>query len=432
MASGSPSGSADGEMRVPDHPAQPAATRGPLAGVAVVPQLAVHPAHGPPEQLPNYAAVKQARIDIAGSSPPQAAPPPARPARLAPSPVRPRATWLPAAAGRADERPAPAAASAPTAFRVLELERRFTQASAVASAPAAPATADSPPAAVAQAPPEDEASDGASAAAAAAAARASPGLPPLPPAAAAARPCSLFTASSMQLVEPPSLIAHSPPSREASPSPPPSFASPFLALRSAASGGAGPADSSASSEDAAAAVPPQRLHHCASESVLNLATRASEPLALSLGAGSSGDNGVLCPLRMMSADSVALPGPSSRASMDPFVASSSHLNEGSAAEELFYRLNHARQTVDFVKRQVRESVLALRQGLRFGYARRACVVGRGWGGGAGATSSGPGCGFVLRWWVWFGSVPALSGGLGLGTPSGTHHRTRHPALLPAA
>lgn len=31
---------------------------------------------------------------------------------------------------------------------------------------------------------------------------------------------------------------------------------------------------------------------------------------------------------------------------------STHLSEGHAAEELFYRLNHARQTVDFVKRQV--------------------------------------------------------------------------------
>jgi hypothetical protein len=30
---------------------------------------------------------------------------------------------------------------------------------------------------------------------------------------------------------------------------------------------------------------------------------------------------------------------------------SCHLSEGHAAEELFYRLNHARQTVDFVKRQ---------------------------------------------------------------------------------
>lgn len=41
----------------------------------------------------------------------------------------------------------------------------------------------------------------------------------------------------------------------------------------------------------------------------------------------------------------------SRGSVDSCVAASSHLSEGSAAEELFYRLNHARQTVDFVNRQ---------------------------------------------------------------------------------
>ncbi len=44
---------------------------------------------------------------------------------------------------------------------------------------------------------------------------------------------------------------------------------------------------------------------------------------------------------------------SRRGSVDCTVGHSSHLCEGHAAEELFYRLNHARQTVDFVKRQVR-------------------------------------------------------------------------------
>ncbi|EFN53376.1 hypothetical protein CHLNCDRAFT_137145, partial [Chlorella variabilis] len=42
---------------------------------------------------------------------------------------------------------------------------------------------------------------------------------------------------------------------------------------------------------------------------------------------------------------------SRRGSIDCTVGHSSHLCEGHAAEELFYRLNHARQTVDFVKRQ---------------------------------------------------------------------------------
>ena len=42
---------------------------------------------------------------------------------------------------------------------------------------------------------------------------------------------------------------------------------------------------------------------------------------------------------------------SRRGSIDCTVGHSSHLSEGHAAEELFYRLNHARQTVDFVKRQ---------------------------------------------------------------------------------
>lgn len=40
-----------------------------------------------------------------------------------------------------------------------------------------------------------------------------------------------------------------------------------------------------------------------------------------------------------------------RNSMDGSWGNSCHLSEGHAAEELFYRLNHARQTVDFVKRQ---------------------------------------------------------------------------------
>lgn len=42
---------------------------------------------------------------------------------------------------------------------------------------------------------------------------------------------------------------------------------------------------------------------------------------------------------------------SRRGSLDGW-GTSSHLSEGHAAEELFYRLNHARQTVEFVKRQV--------------------------------------------------------------------------------
>jgi hypothetical protein len=37
--------------------------------------------------------------------------------------------------------------------------------------------------------------------------------------------------------------------------------------------------------------------------------------------------------------------------VDCTLGHSAHLSEGHAAEELFYRLNHARQTVDFVKRQ---------------------------------------------------------------------------------
>jgi hypothetical protein len=41
-----------------------------------------------------------------------------------------------------------------------------------------------------------------------------------------------------------------------------------------------------------------------------------------------------------------------RRSLDSIMLSS-HMNEGHAAEELFFRLNHARQTFDFVKRQVR-------------------------------------------------------------------------------
>jgi inositol oxygenase len=44
---------------------------------------------------------------------------------------------------------------------------------------------------------------------------------------------------------------------------------------------------------------------------------------------------------------------SRRSSVDlgPLGAASGHLSEGHAAEELFYRLNHARQTFDYVKRQ---------------------------------------------------------------------------------
>ena len=42
---------------------------------------------------------------------------------------------------------------------------------------------------------------------------------------------------------------------------------------------------------------------------------------------------------------------SRRGSLDGW-GTSPHLSEGHAAEELFYRLNHARQTVEFVKRQV--------------------------------------------------------------------------------
>jgi hypothetical protein len=39
--------------------------------------------------------------------------------------------------------------------------------------------------------------------------------------------------------------------------------------------------------------------------------------------------------------------------------SSSCLSEGQAAVELFFRLNHARQTVDYVRRQVRLTSTAL-------------------------------------------------------------------------
>lgn len=63
---------------------------------------------------------------------------------------------------------------------------------------------------------------------------------------------------------------------------------------------------------------------------------------------------------------------SRRGSLDGW-GNSSHLSEGHAAEELFYRLNHARQTVEFVKRQVGAAACVLdgfvrvaRSGLRAG------------------------------------------------------------------
>jgi hypothetical protein len=153
------------------------------------------------------------------------------------------------------------------------------------------------------------------------------------PPAGPARLCSLFlssSSSSLVLVEPPSLIGPSISPRKgasldddtASPPSTTSCASTFGTYASAfASGIGGPGDA-------------RGLHHSRSEDAL-------------LERGAACGSAEWGPSR----PSIDLGPP--RASMDSFCVMSSHFNEGSAAEELFYRLNHARQTVDFVKRQVR-------------------------------------------------------------------------------
>lgn len=75
----------------------------------------------------------------------------------------------------------------------------------------------------------------------------------------------------------------------------------------------------------------------------------SHSLISLIGGASAEASGASSPT--MSGHSGSFPGESRRSSFEAGAASVGHLTEGHAAEELFYRLNHARQTVDFVKRQ---------------------------------------------------------------------------------
>ena len=157
------------------------------------------------------------------------------------------------------------------------------------------------------------------------------------PSAAASRPCSLFRSCGLPLVEPPSVIAPMPclsvqldagsagSCGSMGASPLSAGASPFVA---AAAGWKASAAAAGGGGSGALG-----LHH----------SRSDEALASSgSGSGAPSPPGGAC---------LDLGPP--RASMDGFLATSSHLSEGSAAEELFYRLNHARQTLDFVKGKVR-------------------------------------------------------------------------------
>lgn len=174
------------------------------------------------------------------------------------------------------------------------------------------------------------------------------GLPPLPPGAepcAPPRPCSLFLSFSLPLVQPPSLITPCPtPGDSASPLSTMSCASPFGACVSSSqsSGGGGGPAGVASTAPATSALALNLKHSRSEETICS----QQQDALLSTPSGELGLGGSAHSRLSMS---VELP---PRASMDSFVATSSHLNEGSAAQELFYRLNHARQTLDFVKRQV--------------------------------------------------------------------------------
>ncbi|GAB4821790.1 hypothetical protein N2152v2_008836 [Parachlorella kessleri] len=162
------------------------------------------------------------------------------------------------------------------------------------------------------------------------------------------RPCSLFVSSnsSLLLVEPPSLIGPS-----SAPSPAPSLDDSSASPPSSASG-ASPFGTYAASAFAAAAA--AALAGSASGCSADEATATSAGGSCSTSSGlqhSRSDDTCLgsLPSGSLFAGLAADLGPP-RASMDSVLASH-HLDEGSAAEELFYRLNHARQTLDFVKRQ---------------------------------------------------------------------------------